>query len=322
MVLGQAKAQDPHFSQFFSSPLSLNPAFTGYFEGMHRLGVNFRHQWIGAGEPFTTATVGFDTHFSTLGEKDNIIGLGVMAIGDRTANGAYNSNYASFSGAYHQVLDEDGYQHLGLGIQANLGSKMLDMNRISFNTQFGNRGFDLSMSNGENFVSRSASYFDLNAGLLYNYLFDRKRIYAGVSYYHLGQPKISFLGNDDYFLKARLTIHGGASFLVGEQGEVFASAQSMFQGGVNTTTLGVSYGYSPGHAIDRTVFYGGLYLRYNDAVYPYVGYMHQNLKLGLSYDVNISGVQTGATRNKSYELSLVYFFRQKNDEASKYMPWY
>ena len=26
-----ANAQDPHFSQFFSSPLTLNPAFTGKF---------------------------------------------------------------------------------------------------------------------------------------------------------------------------------------------------------------------------------------------------------------------------------------------------
>ncbi len=27
------KAQDPHFSQFFASPLTLNPAFTGKFNG-------------------------------------------------------------------------------------------------------------------------------------------------------------------------------------------------------------------------------------------------------------------------------------------------
>ena len=31
------KAQDPHFSQFFASPLTLNPAFTGKFDGEWRL---------------------------------------------------------------------------------------------------------------------------------------------------------------------------------------------------------------------------------------------------------------------------------------------
>ena len=56
-----ATAQDPQFSQYFSSPLSLNPAFTGYYDGTHRIASNFRNQWVGAGDPFTTASVSFDT---------------------------------------------------------------------------------------------------------------------------------------------------------------------------------------------------------------------------------------------------------------------
>ena len=33
MLAGNLIAQDPHFSQFFSSPMTLNPAFTGKFNG-------------------------------------------------------------------------------------------------------------------------------------------------------------------------------------------------------------------------------------------------------------------------------------------------
>jgi hypothetical protein len=37
------QAQDLHFSQFFNSPLSTNPANTGFIpDGDYRLGVNFR----------------------------------------------------------------------------------------------------------------------------------------------------------------------------------------------------------------------------------------------------------------------------------------
>ena len=36
------KAQDPHFSQFFASPLTLNPAFTGKFDGLFRVAGNYR----------------------------------------------------------------------------------------------------------------------------------------------------------------------------------------------------------------------------------------------------------------------------------------
>ena len=44
-LLVSVKAQDPHFSQFFASPLTLNPAFTGKFDGSWRLAANHRDQW-------------------------------------------------------------------------------------------------------------------------------------------------------------------------------------------------------------------------------------------------------------------------------------
>src|SRR3712207_66136 len=41
-----AFAQDLHFSQFFNSPLTTNPANTGFIpDGDYRLGMNYRNQW-------------------------------------------------------------------------------------------------------------------------------------------------------------------------------------------------------------------------------------------------------------------------------------
>ncbi len=37
---GVATAQDPNFSQFFSSPLTLNPALTGKFDGSYRIALS------------------------------------------------------------------------------------------------------------------------------------------------------------------------------------------------------------------------------------------------------------------------------------------
>ena len=39
------QAQDPAFSQFFASPLTLNPALTGKFNGTLRVAGNYRNQW-------------------------------------------------------------------------------------------------------------------------------------------------------------------------------------------------------------------------------------------------------------------------------------
>ncbi|MES1226414.1 MAG: type IX secretion system membrane protein PorP/SprF, partial [Bacteroidota bacterium] len=46
LLLGTAAlAQDPNFSQFFASPLTLNPALTGKFDGVYRVAGNYRNQW-------------------------------------------------------------------------------------------------------------------------------------------------------------------------------------------------------------------------------------------------------------------------------------
>ena len=61
-LLGKISAQDPHFSQFFSSPLTLNPAFTGKFDGSLRVMGNYRNQWPTINNAFTTGTVAADFH--------------------------------------------------------------------------------------------------------------------------------------------------------------------------------------------------------------------------------------------------------------------
>ena len=54
------QAQDPHFSQFFSSPLTLNPAFTGKFSGTWRLAANNRDQWPSIPKAYVTTSASFD----------------------------------------------------------------------------------------------------------------------------------------------------------------------------------------------------------------------------------------------------------------------
>src|SRR6186997_2334542 len=49
-------AQDPNFSQFFASPLTLNPALTGKFDGTFRLAGNYRNQWPSINNAFVTKT--------------------------------------------------------------------------------------------------------------------------------------------------------------------------------------------------------------------------------------------------------------------------
>lgn len=118
------KAQDPHFSQFFSSPLTLNPALTGKFDGTLRVAGNYRNQWPAFNNVFTTSTASID--FAILQKNipyNDTWGVGIIALTDKAAGGILTNNYAGISTSYHKALDEDGFSQIGAGFQAVYGQK-------------------------------------------------------------------------------------------------------------------------------------------------------------------------------------------------------
>src|SRR5688572_9390754 len=92
--LTTSQAKDPNFSQFIVSPLTLNPAMTGKFNGDFRLTGNYRDQWPAITKAFITSTASFDMGIlrNRISELDTW-GVGLMAITDKTANGILSSNF-------------------------------------------------------------------------------------------------------------------------------------------------------------------------------------------------------------------------------------
>ena len=90
------KAQDPHFSQFYASPLLLNPALTGAFPGNLRVSGSYREQWPSIMYPFKTGSFSIDANIlhDKIAEGD-ILGIGLTGIFDNTNNGGLKSNTLS-----------------------------------------------------------------------------------------------------------------------------------------------------------------------------------------------------------------------------------
>jgi len=109
------RAQDPNFSQFFVSPLTLNPALTGKFDGNYRLAMNFRNQWPSINNAFKTYTASFDAGIlkNHIPDYDQF-GLGLIALTDKSGNGVLQHNYVGVSTAYHKALDESGFNQIGV----------------------------------------------------------------------------------------------------------------------------------------------------------------------------------------------------------------
>src|SRR5215217_3760908 len=136
MGVFSVKAQDPNFSQFFASPLTLNPALTGKFDGDFRFAANYRNQWPTINNAFTTYTVSADAGIlkNRISEVDQF-GVGVMGLRDQSGNGVIKYDYVAFSTAYHKGLDEDGFNQIGAGFQATFATKKLDVTSLKFEDQ-------------------------------------------------------------------------------------------------------------------------------------------------------------------------------------------
>lgn len=303
-----AHAQDPHFSQYFSSPLTFNPALTGYFDGTQRLAFNMRQQWANIGDPYVTGTVSFDTKIlkNKIGSNDRW-GIGIHALYDQSSGGIFKNNYISLSTGFNKGLDADGDQSIGIGVQATYGRNTVDFSRISFGNQFTSGGFDLAVPSGETINNQSVSYTDVNAGILYNYRDENDNQFSfGASMFHILRPRLSFFSGNNNSLQRRYTMHMGANLNAGELNQFFVSGHLMRQAGNNEIVVGGAYGLALGEQ-DKLLYLGG-WLRAQDALYPYVGLRTSNYQLGLSYDITSSDLKRAKGFSGSSELSFIYFF--------------
>src|SRR5205823_1965996 len=127
-LVSGAFAQDPNFSQFFVSPLTLNPALTGKFDGTVRVAGNYRNQWPTINNAFTTYTASLDMGIlkNVIPEND-VFGVGIMMFSDKSGNGALQNNVISLSTSDHKALDEEGSNQIGLGFQVSYVNKRLDV---------------------------------------------------------------------------------------------------------------------------------------------------------------------------------------------------
>lgn len=318
-LIPAARAQDPHFSQFFASPLTLNPAFTGLFSGDYRIAGNYRSQWRSISTPYVTGTLSAD-----FGILKNVIsytdiwGVGIMALYDKTGAGALTSNYIAISTAYHKGLDPEGNHTLAIGLQGAFVQKRVDQSKLIFENQIDNNGYNPSIPSNENLANPKISYFDPNVGVLYNGLVgEASNIYLGASYYHFTQPTETFLSESNNKLSYRWTVHGGGSFPVNGKDRIHASALYMKQSTASEFTAGAAYGFDlNGIPDDPTVFYIGSWFRLGDAINPYVGLELKGFHVGVSYDLNVSTLKPASNYRGGMEISVIYV--RRHNENSKY----
>jgi type IX secretion system PorP/SprF family membrane protein len=301
-------AQDPHFSQFFASPLTLNPALTGKFNGTVRVAGNYRNQWPAFNNVYTTYTASVD--FAILKNKlpdYDTWGIGILALKDQAGGDILTNSYIGLSTSYHKALDEDGFQQLGIGFQGTYGQKRLNTNKLFFEDQltpFGFTGVTQDIFSTENL---NINYFDVNAGILYSGSTNGdNNFYVGASMYHINRPKESFKGGN-WNIATRTTISAGGYFPISDILTLHTSGIYQLQNKASETSIGgaVAAAIDPQSESPSNVYIGSWY-RFNDAIIPYLGLEFAGFRIGATYDINTTSLKAGSQSRGGMEISLIY----------------
>lgn len=285
-----AGAQDLHFSQFFHSPLTTNPANTGFIpDADYRIGAHYRNQWSNImAVPYKTISVYGDAQVFRNRLENGWLGLGAVLLSDVAGSGSLKSTKIYASVAYHQMMGNSSL--LSAGFNLGWANKRIDQSNLKFPDQFDGKFFDKTLPTAVTLVNNNISYFDMQAGLNYAY-FPTEDVYinAGYSIHHVNRPRESFFSDKSSdaiipmrhigFVNAILKVHPRVILNPNIYYTTQAKSRDLMGG------LNANYNLSEYANMQMLI---GIYYRYQDAVIPMVGLQVNNIRFTFSYDITVS----------------------------------
>jgi type IX secretion system PorP/SprF family membrane protein len=308
-------SQDIHFSQYYFSPLSLNPANTGNFKGDFRFFGNYRSQWRDISKAYNTYSAGGDLNFYP--GNLNFSG-GLMFISDKSGgNLVVNEIMPSF--AFHHKLS--GF-NMSYGIQPGFVMKSIDFYSHSFPDQLNwNTGkFDNTLPNNETNVVQRSNYFDINAGINSSKRFGKFEPEIGIAFFHINNPKETFVGGNTH-LPMRQAYNVGLSYYLNNSVVLKGYSLYGYTTKVSDWVSGVNVEYILSkNAFFTNSFFGGFMWRTGinrnaDAGIATVGMNYSHYTIGFSYDVTFSHLKTAVDYKGAFEIALIY--RSRSSRVSK-----
>ncbi|GAO45508.1 PorP/SprF family type IX secretion system membrane protein [Flavihumibacter petaseus] len=322
----RTEAQDPSFSQFFASPLNINPALTGNINGEWRLVSNLRYQWAGPAYPYVTGTISFDKKIlrNKLPET-SVLGVGGMLMYDKVMDGVLKSSYASLNVNYNIQVAGDDYSshHVGLGFGGIYGNRRMDFSRLIFGNQFNGTTFDKNLPTGESSLAQMKPYFSTSVGMLYSYNTEYANVDVGGSAFHINKPKQTFVQDENQVLPVRYVGYANYQQLLSNILVLNANAIYQQQSTTSYFSIGGALGYylSDPEETDDIIVNGGLWYWSKNAIIPYVGLVYKKFQVGITYDITISKLSAGTKRPTTFELSLILRGDREKQRGVIYCPW-
>ncbi len=325
LLLASSQSQDLHFSQFFNSPLTTNPANTGFIpDADYRLGANYRNQWSTVMTvPYKTTSIFGDAQLLRDKLENGWLGIGGVILSDVAGSGSLRSTKIYASLAYHQQLGNSSL--LSAGFNLGWANKRIDQSKLKFPDQFDGKFFDNPFT-AVSLTNTSTSYIDMQAGMNYAY-FPQENVYinAGYSIHHVNRPKETFFNDNTNAGRIPMRHIGFLNAILKVNERVIINPNAYFTTQANATELvfGLNGNYNLSEFGEKQLV-AGLYYRLGDAIAPMVGFELKNVKFTFSYDATLSSLNKFNNYRGASEFSIIKkgFYPQRGDRQTMCPSFY
>lgn len=317
-------AQDVPFSQIHSSPIALNSAETGLFNGKMRLVSNYKNQWGSVSTPFVSTAIAGDMKlFNRKKLYYDQLGVGIILMNNKSGDAILNDFKTYFTTAYQRSLDIKGRINFSLGIQAGINHRTFDVSKLTFPDQFDGRTFDASLPTGEEgSINNNLLFGDIGfGGLLF---LSKKGINKtvgrgqnndlepdytfGFNISQINNPKENFLTYTEISRQKPIyLIHGSMKEQINTHMNIYGKMMFKRERTIRDFNIGADLEYFVNNALTgKKAVYGGLRLRTLGTGVIITGIKYANINFAMSYDINFSELKVASAGKRGLEFSINY----------------
>ncbi len=299
-------SQDLHYSQFYNSPLNVNPALTGIYNGDLRFMMSVRDQWRSVPVPWFTFSGAFDKRLSS-NERDNRFwSVGFSYNYDRQGASNLNLNSLNLSASFSKIINTSNI--ITVGGLVGYTMRGYNLNTLTWDKQWDGERVNINLPSGEMFDLDKVGFIETGAGINYRWQkSNRTNLNLGVGAFHLHEPQTGFYETDDVKLPMRMTFSGEGSFKVMDMLDFGVNALMQMQGSYEEMLFGGLFKIhlSQSRGKENELHIGAGY-RTSKFLYPTVALKLNSLFVGVSYDIDFTEFDALHDSNGGPEIHVRY----------------
>ena len=293
-----------------ATPLAINPAFTGMFDGSVRVSSLYSNNWASVTVPYISFGASVDMPVYT-DSKGNYLAAGILFHKDDAGDGNIADFNAGISLAYHKLFGKAHHNSdLAIGIQAGYNQGNIYLlplylgNPVNYVYFFPGTGQPYNLGN-------SINYYDANVGISFSHGSNKFNYTLGASVNNINDPNQSIdkIANGSGLLDLRYIGEIGANWILTKRLTLRPQIFYQTQSGNKYLIAGNEFRYNiskdPLRYNATTIFISGWY-QPDYLVTVAVGLELKRFRIGIAYDYPVNTINNASNGDGGLTVSLKY----------------